>query len=97
MSSGKTDSGPSDYRVSVFGSTNVGVVRSHNEDNFLVANLTVGACNLQPEVRNHAVGPRGSLFMVADGMGGGAAGEVASKLAIDTVYDRLLVCVRAEE
>ena len=85
------------YKVSVFGSTNVGVVRTHNEDNFLVADLTAGLCNLQPEVRNHNVGRCGSLFMVADGMGGGAAGEVASQLAVSTVYDYFLGQVRASD
>jgi serine/threonine protein phosphatase PrpC len=79
-----------EYKVTVFGSTNVGSVRSHNEDNFLVSNLTTGECSLQPEVRNHIVGERGSLFMVADGMGGGAAGEVASQIAITAVFERLL-------
>lgn len=87
--------GPAAYEVSVFGSTNIGVVRTQNEDNFLVADLTAGRCSLQPEVRRHIIGDRGSLFMVADGMGGGAAGEVASQLAINQVYERLLSEVRS--
>jgi PPM family protein phosphatase len=40
-------------------------------------------------VRDHEVGPRGSLFMVADGMGGAAAGEVASAMAAEVIYDHL--------
>jgi protein phosphatase len=36
-------------------------------------------------VRSHVVGDRGTLFMVADGMGGAAAGEIASAMAIDAV------------
>ncbi|HET8625645.1 MAG TPA: Stp1/IreP family PP2C-type Ser/Thr phosphatase [Gemmatimonadales bacterium] len=80
-------SGP--VRVSVFGKTDLGRTRDHNEDTFLVADLSSGQASLQPEVRDHAIGPRGSLFMVADGMGGAAAGELASQMAVDLVYRHL--------
>src|ERR687889_1037141 len=73
-------------RVSVFGKTDLGRTREHNEDCFLVADLSTGNASLQPEVRRHDVGPRGSLFMVADGMGGAAAGELASAMAADLIY-----------
>jgi PPM family protein phosphatase len=73
-------------RVSVFGKTDLGRTRDHNEDTFLVADLSTGNASLQPEVRNHQVGPRGSLFIVADGMGGAAAGELASAMAADLIY-----------
>lgn len=67
----------------------MGRTREHNEDAFVVADLTRRNATLQPEVRSHAVGERGSLFMVADGMGGAAAGEIASAMAIDTVLHEL--------
>lgn len=73
----------------VFGRTDVGRVRDHNEDSFLVADLTTDNASLQPEVRTHLLGSHGSLFMVADGLGGAAAGEVASELAILTVHAEL--------
>ncbi|HEY0350597.1 MAG TPA: protein phosphatase 2C domain-containing protein [Gemmatimonadales bacterium] len=73
-------------RVSVFGKTDLGRTREHNEDTFLVADLSTGNASLQPEVRKHEVGPRGSLFIVADGMGGAAAGELASAMAADLIY-----------
>jgi serine/threonine protein phosphatase PrpC len=73
-------------RVSVFGKTDLGRTREHNEDTFLVADLSTGNASLQPEVRSHEIGPRGSLFMVADGMGGAAAGELASAMAADLIY-----------
>jgi PPM family protein phosphatase len=76
-------------RVSVFGKTDLGRSRDHNEDSFLVADLTTGNASLQPEVRDHEIGPRGSLFMVADGMGGAAAGELASAMATDLIYHHL--------
>ena len=73
-------------RVSVFGKTDLGRTREHNEDTFLVADLSSGNASLQPEVRNHEIGSRGSLFMVADGMGGAAAGELASAMAADLIH-----------
>jgi len=75
--------------ISVFGKTDVGRTRDHNEDTFLVADLTRRVASLQPEVREHEVGARGSLFMVADGMGGAAAGEVASRMAADLVFTHM--------
>jgi protein phosphatase len=71
--------------VHVFGRTDVGRTREHNEDTFAVADLTTFNASLQPEVRTHTCGPRGSFFMVADGMGGAAAGEVASQMAVETI------------
>jgi PPM family protein phosphatase len=76
-------------QVSVFGKTDLGRSREHNEDTFLVADLSTGNASLHPEVRRHEVGPRGSLFMVADGMGGAAAGELASAMAADLIYRHL--------
>jgi PPM family protein phosphatase len=71
--------------VHVFGRTDVGRTREHNEDAFAVADLTANRATLHPEVRTHVSGERGSLFMVADGMGGAAAGEIASAMAVDVV------------
>jgi PPM family protein phosphatase len=77
-------------RVEVFGKTDLGRARDHNEDRFLVADLTRKTASLQPEVRQHDIGPRGTLLVVADGMGGAAAGEVASEMATDTIYSHLV-------
>jgi protein phosphatase len=76
--------------VQVFGKTDVGRSREHNEDRFLVADLTRKDASLQPQVRQHDLGERGSLFVVADGMGGAAAGEVASQMATDTIFAHLV-------
>src|SRR5439155_23688347 len=75
--------------VHVFGRTDVGRTREHNEDAFVVADLTSGDASLQPKVRTHTIGERGSLFMVADGMGGAAAGEIASAMATEVVLEEM--------
>ena len=75
--------------VHVYGRTDVGRAREHNEDAFAVADLTAGTVTLAPEAHTYRVGERGLLFMVADGMGGAAAGELASAMAVDVVLDEL--------
>src|SRR5258705_3916404 len=77
-------------RVQVFGKTDVGRSREHNEDRFLVADLTRQDASLLPQVRQHDLGDRGSLFVVADGMGGAAAGELASQMATDAIFAHLV-------
>lgn len=74
--------------------SDLGRVRKNNEDNLVICDLTSGEIRVNPPLKNHPVGKNGTLLMVADGMGGEAAGEVASQIAVTTVpkrlYDNLL-------
>ena len=79
----------SDVQVSVFARTDVGMHRSGNEDSFLVADLSAGKIGLGPDVSSHRLGERGSLMIVSDGMGGAAAGEIASEMAVTTMRESL--------
>lgn len=76
-------------RLRVFGRTDVGQIREHNEDNFLVADLTRKSRSLMESDRVQNVAERGTVLGVCDGMGGAAAGEVASQLAVDIIYEKL--------
>ncbi|HEV8358040.1 MAG TPA: protein phosphatase 2C domain-containing protein, partial [Gemmatimonadales bacterium] len=75
--------------VSARARTDLGRTRDHNEDAFLVADLTARTTDLT-HGGPHRVGERGSLFLVADGMGGAAAGEVASSMAVDLIFRHLV-------
>lgn len=71
------------------GITDVGRRRKQNEDNFLVADLQQHRRSFQKEHHHWQVGGRGLLFAVCDGMGGAAAGEVASQMAVDILFQEL--------
>jgi len=76
--------------AAVFARTDLGRTREHNEDAFLVADLTDGKSSLHSAPASCPVGPRGLLFLVADGMGGAAAGELASAMAADLIFGHLV-------
>lgn len=86
------------FNIAVYALTHVGMVRSGNEDNFLVLNLTTAdtwtPAKIHDEPATHlttfAQSHYGSLLAVSDGMGGALAGEVASHHAIECVRDRML-------
>lgn len=76
--------------VRLYGATDVGHTREHNEDTFLVADLEEGSVvSFEHGSETCVEGTHGLLFMVADGMGGAAAGEIASAMAAQVVYDQL--------
>jgi protein phosphatase len=81
---------PPDIQIEVFGKTDVGLVREHNEDSFLVADVTAGMRTSDArEPLKATLGGKGAVCLVCDGMGGAAAGEVASRMAVDCIYETL--------
>ncbi|MGK2962416.1 MAG: PP2C family protein-serine/threonine phosphatase [Gemmatimonadaceae bacterium] len=75
--------------IEIAGRSDVGLIREHNEDSFLIGNLATGDVFTENDsgiVRAEAVP---SLMMVADGVGGAASGEIASSLATQVSFDHL--------
>lgn len=67
--------------------TDRGRQRSHNEDALLVVNL-----DGTERCEDHAqwvVGARGVLLAVSDGLGGAKAGEVASEISVEAMFEEL--------
>lgn len=72
--------------------TNVGCVRTNNEDNFIINHDLSQSDWFLPQDTSQLItlGRDGCVLVVADGMGGLNAGEVASAIAIDTVKQTFL-------
>lgn len=69
----------------VFARTEVGCARERNEDAFLVLDLTSGTSGIWPNARVREMAPPGTVVAVCDGMGGAAAGDLASKMALESL------------
>jgi protein phosphatase len=74
----------------LFGTTQRGKLRRNNEDQFLIAKLDrsihIHQASVAPTNGTRLAGsPQGWMMMVADGVGGSAGGELASKVAINTM------------
>jgi PPM family protein phosphatase len=81
------------FTVRSFGLTDPGRVRPSNEDHFAVVELARTLHVRQtsvPQAADQYSSHRGHLFLVADGMGGHQAGEVASALTAVTIEGFLL-------
>ena len=83
--------------VELFAKSDVGRVRRGNEDNFLVLDLSTeqtwtGTDDAVPpeKLTRFDLGNKGLVLVVSDGMGGALAGDVASRMAVDSVREMLV-------
>ncbi|MDO8500651.1 MAG: protein phosphatase 2C domain-containing protein [Gemmatimonadaceae bacterium] len=75
--------------IEIAARTDIGLIREHNEDSFLVGNLATGEVFSENDAGLFLVEAAPSLLMVADGVGGAASGEIASSLATQVSFERL--------
>ena len=83
--------------VELHAKTDIGRIRAGNEDNFLVLDLSQSqgwtgsdGAQMPDEMSRIEIGAGGLVLVVSDGMGGALAGDVASRMAVETVRDTLL-------
>jgi serine/threonine protein phosphatase PrpC len=83
--------------VELHAKSDVGRVRRGNEDNFLVLELSkqqtwtgTDAKAAPADLTSFDLGEKGLVLVVSDGMGGALAGDVASRMAVDSVRDMIM-------
>src|SRR5688500_11905811 len=84
--------------VEIHATSHVGRVRRGNEDNYLLLNISRSRAwtseqadgEFVIESQTFDVDTNGVVLAVSDGMGGALAGEVASKMAVESVCEKLL-------
>ena len=91
---------PEDAEIDVYGLTHPGLVRDKNQDHFLIGSirrqLHVVATSLPLPINQTPNGERlAFVAMVADGVGGGRGGEVASRMAIEEIGAYIAECTDA--
>lgn len=74
----------------ICGATDIGLERTDNEDTFVIADLTSGEVSSPCAEVAISLPDSGFLLLVCDGMGGAAAGDVASRIAAESIKQRLI-------
>ncbi|HUI41624.1 MAG TPA: protein phosphatase 2C domain-containing protein [Terriglobia bacterium] len=80
--------------IAARGVTDQGRVRKNNEDSLSACDLSQGQVITGPFAFERGMGALGMLFVVADGMGGQACGELASGLCSEMLPARVVASAR---
>jgi len=86
------------FSAEIHATSHVGRVRRGNEDNYLLLSIAKSRAwtskqesgEFVIESQNFDIDENGVVLAVSDGMGGALAGEVASKMAVESVCEKLL-------
>ncbi|MEP6851000.1 MAG: protein phosphatase 2C domain-containing protein [Acidobacteriota bacterium] len=84
--------------VEIHATSHIGRVRRGNEDNYLLLNIARSkawtssqeAGEFVIETQKFEIDDNGVVLAVSDGMGGALAGEVASKMAVESVCEKMI-------
>ncbi len=95
-----TDTRPRDEDLDFFGLTDTGLVRKDNQDQFLFCTvhraMRIGGTSLpNPELLEFRSHRLASIGMVADGVGGRAGGEAASRAAIEAIAEYIIYSIHS--
>jgi PPM family protein phosphatase len=76
--------------TTIAGMTDVGMVRTNNEDSFVMADLAAKQSFTTSSELSYKLGDSSLLLVVSDGVGGGEAGEVASEHTVISIRNALM-------
>jgi serine/threonine protein phosphatase PrpC len=82
-------------KIQTVAKTHVGQVRDHNEDSFIVG-LNPVSDGWMVSTDEFEIGDKGSVLIVADGMGGENAGEIAAEIAVQSIKAYIQAEVKKE-
>lgn len=87
--------------ITFYGMSDTGLRRPHNEDHFVVVDLTQKVFAVRNNTAlshslSQSLGRYGTLLAVADGVGGYAGGELASQIAVEAIAEALWNLVDAD-
>ena len=76
--------------LAICGATDIGASRSSNQDTFVIADLRSGDLSNPCARTDIPLSRQGILLLVCDGMGGAAAGDLAARIAADSIKHQLV-------
>jgi serine/threonine protein phosphatase PrpC len=76
--------------LAICGATDIGGSRASNQDTFVIADLQSGDLSNPCSRKDIPLSRHGILLLVCDGMGGAAAGDVAARIAAESIKKQLI-------
>jgi len=78
------------HQLAICGATDIGASRTSNQDTFVIADLRSGDVSNPCSRADIPLSGQGILLLVCDGMGGAAAGDLAARIAAESIKQQLV-------